>query len=140
MSNLTISPAQYFGPWYATREAQNPVTQANCENLLVMVNSLLVRAQEYGIELVNNPATNSLISGSRYGGFRPQNCPEGAPDSSHKIGAGVDVYDPEGFLDEYLTDDLLEQFRLYREHPGSTRGWCHLTTRSPRSGRRSFYP
>jgi hypothetical protein len=29
---------------------------------------------------------------------------------------------------------------LYREDPGSTPGWVHLTTRAPKSGRRTFIP
>jgi len=52
----------------------------------------------------------------------------------------VDVADGNGKLDETITDALLEAHGLYREHPEATPGWCHLTTRAPKSGRRTFYP
>jgi hypothetical protein len=52
----------------------------------------------------------------------------------------VDIYDPQNKLDDYLTDEILTKFDLYREAPESTLGWCHLGTRMPGSGHRTFKP
>ena len=68
--------------------------------------------------------------------------------SSHKEARAVDVYDPSDRLDEWLDtfehgdgdNTRLEQHGLYREAPASTPTWCHLTTRAPHSGRRTFAP
>jgi hypothetical protein len=93
-----------------------------------------------GRELPINPKTNSCISGETNGGFRLPDCPIGAADSSHKQGQGVDIYDPLNDLDAWITDDILTDFDLYREHPVSTEFWCHLTYRAPHSGHRTFFP
>lgn len=107
--------------------------------------------------------------GAGDGGFRLESASTGGGHSSHKIlyvqqpdgtwsidpgaKAGVDCFDPREELDAYLDDfevktngaptgrnTKLEEHGLYREDPDSTRGWCHLTTRAPRSGRRTFKP
>lgn len=116
-----------------------------------------------------DPDTGTEISGKKGGsgggGFRLED-EEGSKYSSHKIlyrqdpegkwvpdpdavaGAGVDDYDPGDLLDSWLSqfdredggNEVLERHNLYREHPDDTPGWCHLTTRRPRSGRRTFKP
>jgi hypothetical protein len=122
------------------------ITQAHIDNaviLLAAVNGLLTEALRSGkVDLETNPKTGTLISATKNGGWRPKNCPEGAPNSSHKEGKGIDVYDPDGDIDEFCVYNLtaLEKYGLYLEEPGSTRGWCHLTTRRPNSGNRVFYP
>lgn len=134
-----ITLDDYFGKWLfcddATAECKD-----NAALLLYRVNQLLDTAVADGVTLLSNPITNSQVSGSTYGGFRPQSCPQGAPTSSHKEGMGVDIYDPYGDLDKWLTDETLERFGLYREAPSTTDSWCHLTTRPPRSGHRTFFP
>lgn len=60
----------------------------------------------------------------------------------------VDLYDPEDLIDAYISkfdlpngdNTLLRDCGLYREHPSATPGWCHLTTRAPKSKKRTFYP
>ena len=136
---MQITFEQYFGKWLGHKDATD-VREDNARKFLPMVNSLLLDAQAYGIVLGFNPATASGVSGTQYGGFRPQSCPEGAPNSSHKEGRGVDVYDPQNLLDDWLTDDILGAHGLYREHPDSTPHWCHLTDRAPKSGHRTFLP
>ena len=42
-------------------------------------------------------------------------------------------------LDDWLDDDTLERYGLYREAPDATPHWCHLTTRPPMSGRRHSF-
>ena len=138
MTQLTV--VQYFGPWVKHPDA----TDARKDNACVLVdpvNRLIARYEaETGRRIKINPATGSIISGQQFGGFRPQSCPQGAPDSSHKQGQGVDIYDPDNALDDWLTDAILTDAGLYREHPDSTQHWCHLTTRAPHSGRRTFLP
>ena len=110
-------------------------------DLLKRVDSLL-QCLNYTVPLC--PNTGTAISGSKGGsgdgGFRLQTATTGAALSSHKTGQGIDLYDPKGALDSLLTDSLLEQFGLYREAPSATSGWCHLTTRAPHSGNRTFLP
>lgn len=134
-----ITIKQYF-----SADLQGEATQQhreNAEELLGRVNTLLQDAAERGNVVVPvNPNTDSQISGAGHGGWRKLHSPVGAPGSAHKDGRAVDVYDPDGDLDEWITDQVLSMHGLYREHPSSTRGWCHLTTRQPKSGRRSFYP
>ena len=113
----------------------------NADFVLASVNALISRyTSETGTEVPVNPKTNSQISGETNGGFRLPDCPIGAADSSHKQGQAVDVYDPFNDLDDWVTDEILTEFGLYREHPDSTQHWCHLTTRAPHSGNRTFIP
>jgi hypothetical protein len=139
-----ISVEEYFGIKGKHPDCTQP-RRTNAVQLLSRVNTLLMRAAEEGAYLwVEDPDTGSCISGSRGGsgdgGFRLSTATTGRPGSSHKEGQGVDVYDPDNDLDEWITDEILEQSGLYREHPDHTPGWCHLQTRAPGSGRRTFLP
>ncbi len=90
------------------------------------------------------PNTGTSVSGSKGGqgdgGFRLPGATTGAAMSSHKEARAVDVYDPKNELDDLITDPLLMAHGLFREHPDSTPGWCHLTSRPPKSGLRTFMP
>ncbi len=68
--------------------------------------------------------------------------PGAAVMSRHLTGEAIDIYDPEGDLDEWCLAHLevLEKLNLWMEHPASTKGWCHLQTAPPKSGNRVFYP
>lgn len=135
-----ISLIDYVGKW-ADSPDWTEERQQNATDMLSKVNNLLYDYQdETGNIVPINPNTRSCVSGQIYGGFRPQNCPQGAPHSSHKEGLAVDVYDPLNKLDKWLTDDILESHELYREAPQSTPSWCHLSSRSPASGKRTFIP
>jgi hypothetical protein len=134
-----ISVSDYLGPWSSHPDC----TEARKESALLLldkVNALLEQAEANGVELHTNPHTKTLVAGEAYGGFRPQDAPVGAPHSNHKEGHAVDVFDPDGALDRYLTDMRLEQFALYRESPLDTEGWCHLSDLPPGSGKRTFRP
>lgn len=135
-----ITLDQYFGPYAKHPDATTGMWH-NAENLLDRVNSMLL---DYQAETGNEPPidsdTNSQVSGSGNGGFRPRNCPVGSPSSSHKEGRGVDVKDPDELLDYWVTDDILKRFGLFREAQSATVGWVHLTDRAPASGRRTFQP
>ena len=104
-----------------------------------------------GKECPIDPDTGTEISGSRGGngdgGFRLATATTGKQFSSHKEAKGVDDFDSENefdiWLDQFETDGgntKLEEYGLYREHPSATITWCHLTTRAPGSGKRTFYP
>lgn len=133
-----ITITDYFSG-YANHPGITDQHVAAADALLARVNALLVEAVSDGVRLTRHPVTQSYIS-TDDGGWRPRDSHVGAWNSSHKAGAGIDVADRDGELDEWLTDEILERHGLYREHPSATRRWCHLTTRAPRSGRRSFYP
>lgn len=62
--------------------------------------------------------------------------------SSHLYGAAVDISDPTGNLAKWLTmnSQLLTYNGLWMEDPKHTKGWCHLTTYMPKSGKRFFIP
>jgi hypothetical protein len=134
-----ITLEQLFGPWIEFADATIE-RRANAARLLERVNLLLAEARAAGVPLLINQRTGSRISGGGLGGFRPETCSIGAPNSAHKQGRAVDVFDARNELDAWLDDAKLEQFGLYREHPSATRGWCHLTDRAPGSRRRTFMP
>ena len=134
-----ISLAEYVGP-HEDSPDWTPERKAAAFQMLERVNALLADAEAHGVELADNPKTLSLVSGTTYGGFRPQDCPQGSPGSAHKEARAVDVYDPTGALDRWISDLILEKYDLYREHPADTNGWCHLGDRAPGSGRRTFHP
>lgn len=139
-----ITLSQYVGvhavndDWKAHPERIN-----NAKELLKRVNALLDDLTQQRIYiLTNNPKTGSQISGEIFGGFRPQSCPIGAPDSSHKQGQGVDIFDHDNALDNFLDNhpEYLAQYDLYRERAKDTPTWCHLQTRKTLSGKRTFIP
>ena len=110
------------------------------DDMLTRVNTLLTYLKW---DYPTNPYTKTAISGVKGGtgggGFRLPD-EEGAEHSQHKEAHAVDVFDPGDILESWLSDDLLEKFELYREHPGATPGWVHLQDVAPESGRRTFRP
>lgn len=121
--------------WTFTRMSQAIVS-------LDVFSRLEQRMIDAGVEFPDNPTTKSGVSGTTFGGFRPQDCPIGAPDSSHKKGGAVDRYDPKGGIDRWLmaNPSVLKEFGVYIEHPDKTPGWSHWSTIPPKSGRHIFYP
>ena len=137
-----ITLEDYFGPWLTHKDA-TPAVVDNAEILLDLVNDLLEEAFSGGVDLLINPVTQSYVSGRTYRGFRPQDCPQGSPSSSHKTGQGIDIYDyPLDALDKWCLahPEELRKRGLHMEHPDDTPKWCHLTTRSPKSGKTVFKP
>lgn len=135
-----IDVKDYFGDKPHSEEQANSAVV-----LLGRVNSLLDEARGSGAYAdAVDPDTGTNISGSKGGsgdgGFRLQSSPTGAPNSAHKEAKAVDVFDPDGSLDTWITDACLSRHGLYREAPESTVGWCHLQSKSPRSGHRTFIP
>jgi hypothetical protein len=141
-----ITREQYFGPKPHTKEHAGAA-----EDLLVRVNTML--SEEFAWHFPIDHDTGTPISGARNGngdgGFRLPAATTGRTASSHKEARGVDVYDPENWLDNQLSrhdeaegrgNKVLEKYGLYREAPQCTITWCHLSTRPPPSGKRTFYP
>lgn len=143
-----ITTEQYF------RKPRSDEHEQNADQLLARVNALLNEAQALDVGPYIDPDTGSQISGSQGGdgdgGYRTPGSRTGSARSSHRSAMAVDVYDPRDTLDSWLDqfeapgdtggNTKLEQHGLYREHPTKTPGWCHLSTRAPGSGRRTFYP
>lgn len=129
-----ITLSQYFGA-----KPHNQEHEDNATYLLRMVDELMHKS---GLPRPIDPDTGSEVSGSRGGqgdgGFRLTTSTTGRPGSAHKTGQAVDVYDPVGELDDWITDDILVECGLWREDPDNTPGWCHLQTRS--ASRRTYTP
>lgn len=144
---MTITTLQYF-----SGKPHEPEQDALAQHLLESVNELLEEAERAGIMSPLCPNTGTQISGSKGGagdgGFRLPTATTGSALSSHKEARAVDVYDPGGHLDDWLDDfefgvggnTKLAEYELYREAPSATPGWLHLTTRAPKSKRRTFQP
>ncbi len=130
---MKITLDQYFAPY---PELRTPEFEASATLLLTRVDKLL---SAYPGVLKKAPVTKNYIEGP-LGGVRPLNTTTGSVMSSHKKAQAVDVYDPDNKLDKWLTDAILAEYDLYREHPNYTDTWCHLTTRCPGSHKRTFIP
>ena len=125
----------------------NEVRIANAQNLMAACKALQERMEADGVVFHINPKTGTTISGEVYGGFRPQDCPIGAPESSHKQGKAVDRYDPYNQIDDWLLahPEALAEFGIFIEHPDKTPHWSHwaiktLPSDPPHSGHHIFYP
>lgn len=134
----------YVGKWSKSPD-WTPARQANAQRLLTACNALEAIAVKAGVKFQVNPKTKSQVSGETYGGFRPQDCPEGSPGSAHKEGMAVDRYDPDGAIDEWLNtskeaQNAARQLGLYFEAKSFTNGWSHWGIRRPASGNLFFIP
>ena len=143
-----ITIDQYFGDYLHHKDVTDEVME-NAERLLDHVLQLYALATYDNVPFPINPETNSQVSGQHLGGFRPCDCSIGSRTSAHKQGLAVDIYDPGSHIDTWISqtdsadkasNPVLESCGLYREHPSCTDGWCHLSTRRPGSGSRTFFP
>lgn len=116
----------------------------SADDLLKRVNALLAEYVSFGGILSKDLDTGTYISGSKGGagdgGFRLSASITGRPGSAHKEAKAVDIFDAGDKLDEWITRDSLMKFGLFREAKQWTEGWCHLTTRPPKSLARSYNP
>lgn len=121
-----------------------PEIEKNAALTVDLANKLMAIANLVGVRAAVNPKTSSVVSS----GWRPAevnaNTAGAAPNSKHMTGQAIDLFDPDGDVDEWLmTPDgqkSLEAIGLWMEHPSATRGWTHVQTIPPRSGNRVFYP
>lgn len=116
--------------------------RANAAATVTKANLLLAAMYSAGIGIEVNPHSGTPVSS----GWRPAEINGAtvgaAPRSKHMSCQAVDLFDPEGDLDEWClaNPEILERFGLWQEHPSATKGWCHVQTLPPRSGNRVFYP
>lgn len=117
--------------------------RANAARTVDIANKLLQQARAAGVSLDINPLTGNLLTS----GWRPPavnaSTPRAAVRSKHILGLAVDLYDPDGDLDEWClasATTVLTKLGLWMEHPAATKGWCHLQIVPPGSKRRVFYP
>lgn len=129
--HLTL--AQYAGPYLSSADFTLERRSAAID-LLAAANAVIALAGADGVVFAVNPSTGSLVAGAGNGGFRPQSSRVGAPGSSHKQGAAVDVYDPERRFASwcYYHQAQLEAAGIRAmEDPRWTPTWVHLD-RKPR--------
>jgi len=142
-----ISLADYFKA-YAGYPEITPEIEANAADLLAKHGALMAYAVADGWKPQVNPVTGTMVSGDQNGGWRPQACPIGAPDSTHKKGKAVDTHDPGRRLASWCMANLdrLRDLGLYMEDPRWTAwkkgggGWVHLQSVPPRSGKLVYIP
>lgn len=136
-----ITLLQYAGIHIGSSD-WTPERQVNAKKLLAACAALEVEMMRGGVAFPDNPKTRNGISGQTMGGFRPQCCQQGAPNSAHKQGLAVDRYDPRGEIGQWCLghQNRLAVHGIYIEHPNATPGWCHWTIRPPKSGNRVFFP
>ena len=136
-----ISLSDYVGV-HAGCADWTPERIDNAEQLIQQCTMLELEMLSKGVKFQINPRTGTLISGQTMGGFRPQNCAQGAPNSAHKLGLAVDLYDPHNEIDDWLlkNEDRLAFHGIYIEHPSATPKWSHWSIKPPKSGRQIFYP
>lgn len=140
-----ITVADYFmGRREQYPMSVTPELEANAARMVELANKLLAQALTYGVSVPQNPKTGSQVSS----GWRPaavnSNTPNAAPNSKHMTGQAIDLYDPDGDLDEWLMTGegqaALTAIGLWHESPSATKGWAHVQSIPPRSGRRTFFP
>lgn len=141
MKQLTLKD-YFMGRDKAYPAELTPEIDANAAIVVERANQLLTYAQINGVEIEDNPKTGTPVSS----GWRPaainKATANAAPRSKHMTGQAIDVYDPEGELDDWCMENLdkLTSLELWLEHPSATKGWCHLQILPPRSDKRVFYP
>lgn len=134
-----IKMADYLGHYAADSSAAVRIAAGD---LLLAVNDLLDAAAADGVELLENPATDSMVSGRGNGGFRPPYVRVGAPQSKHRTGHAVDVFDPRRALAAWCVanPERLVECGLAMEDPRWTPTWVHLQDLLPASGKYVFIP
>jgi len=119
-----------------------PEIKANAEKTVLLTNALLAVLETEKIPLEAHPNTLSIVSS----GWRPPQINSqvkgAAVRSKHMTGEAIDLYDPDGLIDEYLLThpEPMIALGLYLEHPSATKGWAHVQIIPPKSGNRVFYP
>lgn len=115
--------------------------RANAAETVRRVNQLLLLAESTGVALEPGPNGTLVSSGWRPAAINAAT-PGAALRSKHMSGHACDLYDPEGDLDDWCMSHLFQlgECGLYLEHPSATKGWCHLQSLAPRSGKRVFWP
>lgn len=142
---MTITLANYWmGRDAEYPTAMTPDIEANARITVDLVNKLLDKLLLAGVHVHIDPKTGSQLDS----GWRPPavnaKTPGAAKKSNHMTGRAADINDPDGEVDDWLTtvagQQALQELGLWMEHPSCTKGWAHVQTIPPRSGKRVFYP
>lgn len=124
--------------------AMSPDIEREAIRTCELATKLMAIARTAGLKFPLHPRNKSHVSS----GWRPPALnavtPNAARKSLHMTAQAVDIYDPEGRLDDWLmTDDgqrTIKDLGIWMEHPAATPGWSHIQTRPPKSGNRVFRP
>jgi uncharacterized protein YcbK (DUF882 family) len=127
------------------RAYANELTDEKRNNAAITVskvNLLIAMFQAAGVALQVRPDTQSPVSS----GWRPAKVngitAGAAPNSKHMTCQAIDLYDPDGDIDEWALANpkVLADIGLWQEHPAATKSWAHFQIVPPKSGNRVFYP
>lgn len=110
-----------------------PLDYERCDDLLTRVNALY-DALGLPCELRSGHRVRAKSLELIAKGYRA------ALGGKHEDSLAVDVSDPQNLADRELSDELLEQYGLWREEPEKTDTWVHLQSVPPKSGHRTFIP
>lgn len=111
------------------RDKEFPLSAELESNLTQLLDALNKLRSAYGKPM-------SVSSGYRPGHYNKD--AGGAKNSPHVTCQAVDFHDIDGSITAFCTEEILEQFGLYREQRQSTPTWCHLQIRPTHS--RVFIP
>lgn len=107
------------------------VTLRNLEDLVAKINNLGYKPPMYATSCLRSLADQKRIN--------PK-----ALNSSHLYGRAIDIGDPDGklagWLQTALGNGIMIECGLWMEDPRYTKGWVHLQTIQPKSGKRYFIP
>lgn len=137
-----ITPAMYWmGRELVYANQLSPDLRTNAYETLRRTNALIALMHADGVELHKRDDGSYVTSGWRSPRINKRT-PGAAVHSLHITCEAIDLYDPYGEIDEWCLHHSpeLERIGLWLEHPSATKGWCHVQTRGPKSGRRVFYP
>lgn len=138
-ANTMITLDDYF--WGQHEPVSNEIN-SNVLILLDKVNALIRIARRDGVDFDESPRTRSCVTSGWRSPKHNASLWNAAPKSKHMTGQAIDLYDPEGEIDDWCINNKheLAAVGLYMEHPSATKGWCHLQSVPPKSKRRVFYP
>jgi len=133
--------------YFRGRDGVTSDIESNISVIVSRANKLLDAVVAAGVPLEINARGNHVNSGYRPPEFNAT-VPGAALRSKHMRGLAIDIFDPEGEIDNWLLSQqdaggeipLLSDIGLWLEHPSATKGWCHVQCVPPGSKRRVFYP
>jgi len=121
--------------------AMTPQIEHNALIMIDLANRLLTLAKGAGVQVREMPNGGVVTSGWRPPAINAAT--HGAsPASKHMTAQAIDLYDPSGRLDMWMSanQQVLKDLGLWQEHPSATPNWAHVQSVPPASGNRVFYP
>lgn len=118
-----------------------PQIEKNALCTIDLANRFITLAKGAGIAIAETPHWGLVASGWRPPAVNAAT--KGAAlMSKHMTGEAIDMYDPNGALDNwaYANPQILKDLGLWCEHRDYTPTWIHCQTVPPHSGQRFFIP